>query len=951
MADDLKIQVKAELDEASSAAKIKSQLSTIESSIKKEPIKPKIEFDQAQINSLAKSIQAAMAKTPIKAKIDIDVGQLNKIASTIRGRIESSLKDIKLPMLSESAGVGRSASTSGTKMPKGEQLAHTSRQYDTIIQKVKEFNRLKGQDAGELIDFRTVASGADGAYKATLRYQVGLNKTIDYVATYNAETQEAIVTQTKFADAIGKTEAARKKQIENTKNFTQKYQDELKKVFSKAYNQDNPLSKEFSGKFDTLFKSLSSELEGIGEVAGADFMRGFKSKFADLNLALLEAKKAQWGATDFSSKDVTKQVVGAGLDIDIMEGRAKAAGMATADVTAKVGQLRAELAKVTDMPGLQALGENVKLFGKEIEAVQIKAKDWNAKGQQKAFEIDTKQIAQLERLLANPTLMNAQTPGLTAIREALLEVESAYKVLRDAMQSGNLDSAAYADLENRLAALKPKFDDVTKAAGMFDNTLGAQKNLQKMSTELKTLQTNIDGLSTKYSAFMKNATARGMYENLQASSANADVSNKVQLQKEYAQFNAYLRSNGLDRKSMWDEAKNNLGKFSSWFGIASVVTGGIRAFNGMVDSVAEVNKQMTELKKVTDETDDAYANFLKNAGGRSKDIGTNLSDYVKSTADFSRQGLSFKDSQHVGEIANIYKIVGDEIPNIEVANKSIISSMKAFDVKASESMLIIDKYNAASNQMGISSGKLGEALQDSASALASANNSLDESIALIVSANKVVQDPASVGTAMRTISMRIRGAKADLKEAGLDDEGMIESTSKLRDQVKALTGGFDIMLDEKRFKSTYDIVKGIGVVFEKMSDINQAALVELLAGKRQGNVFTALLKNTSDLEKSLQVTMNSQGSALEEHRKWSESVEAAQIRASSSFQEFSNTIMSSGLISGYYDTKSGFLGFLTQVVDKLGAIPTLATAAAGLLSAKNFGISNMPMHHPLGAAA
>lgn len=38
-----------------------------------------------------------------------------------------------------------------------------------------------------------------------------------------------------------------------------------------------------------------------------------------------------------------------------------------------------------------------------------------------------------------------------------------------------------------------------------------------------------------------------------------------------------------------------------------------------------------------------------------------------------------------------------------------------------------------------------------------AGNNLEQSVAMIAAANKVLQDPNSVGAALRTISLRIRG--------------------------------------------------------------------------------------------------------------------------------------------------------------------------------------------------
>lgn len=93
----------------------------------------------------------------------------------------------------------------------------------------------------------------------------------------------------------------------------------------------------------------------------------------------------------------------------------------------------------------------------------------------------------------------------------------------------------------------------------------------------------------------------------------------------------------------------------------------------------------------------------------------------------------------------------------------------------------------------------------------------------------MLQDPEKVGNMWRTVSARIRGAKLELEEAGLETDGMVESTSKLRDEIKAVTG-FDIMKDENTFKDIYEIVVGIGEQWSKLSDIERAGLLEKLAG-------------------------------------------------------------------------------------------------------------------------
>ncbi len=87
-------------------------------------------------------------------------------------------------------------------------------------------------------------------------------------------------------------------------------------------------------------------------------------------------------------------------------------------------------------------------------------------------------------------------------------------------------------------------------------------------------------------------------------------------------------------------------------------------------------------------------------------------------------------------------------------------------------------------------------------------------------------------TALKTLSLRIRGVKTELQEAGLETEGMAETTAQLQAKLSALTHGkVNIMADEDTFKSTTQILREIAGVWEEMTDMEQAAALELIGGK------------------------------------------------------------------------------------------------------------------------
>ena len=157
--------------------------------------------------------------------------------------------------------------------------------------------------------------------------------------------------------------------------------------------------------------------------------------------------------------------------------------------------------------------------------------------------------------------------------------------------------------------------------------------------------------------------------------------------------------------------------------------------------------------------------------------------------------------------------------------------MQAFGYTANDSQKVVDILNEVGNNYAVSSAGLATALQDSASALMEGGNNLEQSVALIAAANKVVQDPNSVGSALRTISLRLRGTSVQvLQEMGEETDGVVESVSKMQSKIKAISG-VDILADSGEYKSTYEILSEIAAVWDDMSDIDQAALLELMAGE------------------------------------------------------------------------------------------------------------------------
>ena len=183
-------------------------------------------------------------------------------------------------------------------------------------------------------------------------------------------------------------------------------------------------------------------------------------------------------------------------------------------------------------------------------------------------------------------------------------------------------------------------------------------------------------------------------------------------------------------------------------------------------------------------------------------------------------------------------------------------------------------------------------------------------------------------------------AKTELEEAGLETEGMVESTAKLREEILALSG-VDIMLNENEFKSTYQIMDELAERWQDLSDIQQATVTELIAGKRQGNIVSSLMQNFEIAEQALQTSLNSSGSAMREHEKWQQSLEARINKLKAAWQSLSQSFLSSNFLKSALDAVIGLVDGITKLIDTLGTIPTLLTAFAAFKSFSGKGITSI----------
>lgn len=553
----------------------------------------------------------------------------------------------------------------------------------------------------------------------------------------------------------------------------------------------------------------------------------------------------------------------------------------------------------------------------------------------------------------------------SGIEDTIRQAETALKTLRELSSgaaNGNMNYQQVDDLLNQMSGAAEKAGTpITNLSSMMDvlrtNISDAQTAIRNFNKEVKepqsieslqkrlnnliyTLDRYVDANQKIQSNSELNLGFGNLRENMVSAVRSADIDTMNKSLSESANRMAELKTRaqelGLEGKTLGQTFQNLFGEHFS----TAIAMGALHlmqdSLHQIYQNVLDIDTAMTELKKVTDETGATYDAFMDRSADTAKKLGADLGDLINTTADWARLGYDIGDAEELARVSTLYKNVGDSIDSAGQASEYLISTLKGFDLDASAAEHVLDAINAVSNTEPVSAQDLGEIMKRSSAAMSAANNTMEETIALGTAMNSVLQDADRAGTTLKTVSMYLRSTKTELEAAGESTEGMAESTSKLREQLMALTHGkVDIMLNEDTYKSTYQIIKEMSEAWDTMTDKEHAAALELMGGKRNANAVQAMIQQFQIAEDALAAAQNSAGSAMRENDKYMNSIQGKLTKFQSTFEVFSTDLLDSDLVKFFIDTGTGAVEAADGITKFAGAIPMATMAFSAFLRATN----------------
>lgn len=878
------------------------------------------ELKNNDIRSLFAEWNASFATLNIP---DSTIQSLEKVSATL-GQISRALKTLNAPSVKiESATFDSSIN---------RQIEQVATNAQTQVKNGTQITvSVSSQQVVEAINFAVANVDATKINKISVPAQItNLSEAVNEAIVEAHQVDSSMASLPIAVDVfdLGEQVTAAINQLNNTPDALPK----IKLSFDGNFSDTSSLvtqAQEAAAKLEQLIAKTSGETVNTGDVS---------KRVADISNAVKSANKV---LDQFSKRQKDALAAGQGgesKDYVRLEQQLEAAKQALEDFKklATTGSREDALKfydenKLADtMSKIRSLTELVKDFYDAANTGRKKGGLSDAKFEEKLAKWET-QLNSWNKIYTSVDKEYRDNTGIngTQLKDEINNL-SEIRQLRESIigleNKGPLTDDESQTLKENRNRLRDLISEVEQYIAATKRSRAEHVGNSKETDKVAKAQQRLNDWVEKYEARLKRFPALWQeVQKIQASAASGMDS--VELQRQIDSVMMRARAMGVETENIFTKVWERIGfNFRSMVASQGImlVTSSLRE---IYENVRNLDAAMTELKKVTDGTASTYTKFLDDATERAQNLGASLTDVVNATSAYARLGYSIEDASELGDIATIYKQVGDDIDSIDDATESLISTMNGFGLEADDAMRIIDAFNEVGNRFPTSSGQIGEGLKRSAAAMSAAGNTLDETIALFTAAQATIQNAESVGTILKTTSMRIRGATTELEEAGLETDGMAESTSKLREEIMALTGGFDILEQGgDAFKSTYDILKGVSEVWDNMTDVSQASLLELLAGKRNGNALAAILNNFEMAEAALETSENSSGSALKEHERVLDSIEGKLSKLSATWQVLSQDTLNTDLVKGVLDFLNGALKLLDYIIDNLGSIPMLIGA-------------------------
>lgn len=521
---------------------------------------------------------------------------------------------------------------------------------------------------------------------------------------------------------------------------------------------------------------------------------------------------------------------------------------------------------------------------------------------------------------------NVDTSKLNEVNTILDNIDA--KVLQ--MNKRNLNIKFDVDT----SSLNSMNTSVNKA---FSNIEGDSKNTSK------SIQDQVKDLSDTYSKELKNMVSENKTANSQIESGDKSVNKALQKaaidvaatkEKQLIRTTAATERENAKQlsshKSLYDQINNYAKTFLIYEGFNYLKS----AASELIDEMVEVEYQMNSIDRVLGDSSLDIDNYRDQLINLASDYGNSFDNVADVTLRLAQAGFDAQESLALTE-KTLLALNTAELDATQ-ATDDMVAIMAQWGVMsgtaAEKSQFYgetIDKINKVADKFPTSSADILDALKKTSSAFNLAGASIDETIAMITTAEIASQRGGkAIGTAMSNIIQQLK------------DEGRLNTMEDL---------GIEVYTDEteEEFNSVIDIITQLS---EKMQELQAAGKENSVEMQELLTVFTVFRRNIgagllsgvageeSTYNEVLTTSLNSLGYSLQENSKYMQTAKAAQAQFNAELLKLKTEVWDGGLedvFRGMLELGTNLVSGIRTLVDNIGLLPTAIGAVTLALTLLN----------------
>ena len=353
-------------------------------------------------------------------------------------------------------------------------------------------------------------------------------------------------------------------------------------------------------------------------------------------------------------------------------------------------------------------------------------------------------------------------------------------------------------------------------------------------------------------------------------------------------------------------------KMIMWQAAAELLFGTMNQLKEMAGYVKEINDLTTNFQMITGSGTKETLAYFSEYRKKADELKIPLKDVIKGGEDWVRQGKSQADtlklldaSLKLGTIARI-----DQTE----ATKIMTAITLGYNTKIEDTLRITDKVIAADNAYAVSAADIGEGLTRVGATAAQNNVTLDESIAVISVVGATMQDSTKAAEAFRIMLGRLYDVKKG-KGQGEDGE-ILPDVSKIQDALRDLPNPIELIdKDTGQWRDAFKIMQEISAQWKQMEPAQQSYITKLMAGQRSRQFFNIAMQQGLEIDKAVELQMQSGGKTNEAYAFQLASVAAAQSDMTNAWGDLSDEVFSPEILIDLANAGKEFIKVLEVIVD------------------------------------